>query len=283
MNFQIKKITIMLLILIISLGLLLSGCENNNDKTSQGVIVTSPEVAEIIAELGGIDKIIARTEYCDYPQKMLDIESVGDFSSIDIERVIELKPQIIFTAAFEQQEFFDKLQPFGIEVVKIHSNSFASYYDNVQLIADKLGLQEMAPRLITDFKKAIANLTLPTNPPKVYFEISSNLGTVTNNSFIGELIIRAGGLNIFGDLNKDFFIAKNEDVVQANPDVIIALSYLSKADVSQRRGWQNIAAVQKGNIYTIEDIDIDTVMRTIPRSTQALQKFNQWFLEYDKK
>jgi len=281
MIYHIEKT--ILLILAISLVLLLAGCVASNEKTSTGIVVTSPEVAEIIAELGGLDQIIARTQYCDYPQEMLEIESIGDFSSIDIERVIDLKPQIIFVAAFEQQEFFDKLQPFGIEVVKIHSNSLEAYYDNITLIAEKLGLSANSERLITNFKENIDDLTLPANRPKVYFEISSNLGTVSDNSFIGELIMKAGGLNIFGDIKQDFFIAKNEDLVKANPDVIIALSQVSREEIVQRRGWNNITAVQKGNIYTVDDINIDTVMRTIPRSTQALQKFNQWFLNHDKK
>ena len=258
------------------------GCTNKNKQESQGIIVTSPEVAEIIAELGGIDLIVGRTKYCDYPQAMEAIESIGDFSSINIESVIALKPQIIFTAAFEQQEFYDKLQPFGIEVIKIHSSSLDSYYENVELIADKIGFPENAQALINDFKQVVDSLEIPLHKPKVYFEISSNLGTVTNKSFIGEMIVKSGGINIFGDVKQDFFIAKNEDVVQANPDVIIALSYVSKQEILQRKGWQKISAVQKNNIYTVADINIDTVMRTIPRSTQAMQKFNQWFLEHDK-
>lgn len=264
-----------------SFVLLLLACTKSEKKLPKGVIVTSPEVAEIIAELGGLDLIIARTQYCDYPAAMLEIESIGDFSSIDLERLIALKPEIIFTASFEQQEFYDKLQPFGIEVVKIHSNSIATYYQNVEIISQKLGLEAAAPKLIAKFKAEVDSLTLPINSPKVYFEISPNLGTVTDNSFIGDLIVQAGGINIFGDIKQDFFIAKNEEIVDANPDVIIALSFLTKEDIRQRKGWQGVSAVQNGKIYTIEDIDIDTVMRTIPRSTEALKKFNLWFNEYD--
>ncbi len=279
---MLKSRISLLIILVVGAGLLLSSCINKDNKNPKGIVVTSPEVAEIIADLGGLDLIIARTEYCDYPPEMQEIESIGDFSSINIERVIALKPRLIFTAAFEQEEFYDQLQAFGIEVVKIHSNSLASYYENVQLIADKLKLTDKATELITSFKHDEESLTLPSNHPKVYFEISPNLGTVTNSSFIGDIIIKAGGINIFGEINKDFLIAKNEDIVEANPDVIIALSYLSKEEISLRRGWQDINAVKQGRIYTVDDIDIDTIMRTVPRSTEALKKFNQWFLDYDK-
>ena len=258
----------------------LTGCDKSQPKDSQGIVVTSPEVAETIAKLGGIDLIIGRTQYCDYPQEMHAIESVGDFSSLDIERVISLKPSIIFTAAFEQQDFFDKLKPFGIEVIKIHSNSINSYLENVQLLANKLELQDNAEQLINDFKTTISNITLPAKSPKVYFEISPNLGTITDNSFIGDLIVKAGGTNIFGQLNKDFLIAKNEEIVAANPDIIIALSYASKEEIIQRKGWQNMEAVKNARIYTIADVDLDTVMRTVPRSLDALKVFNQWFLEY---
>lgn len=275
---SIIKLCILLLLAVISL----LACKQGPSHVNKGVVVTSPEVTEIIAELGGLDKIVARTKYCDYPPELLKVESVGDFSSIDIERVISLKPKIIFTAAFEQEEFYDKLKPFGIEVIRIHSNSLEAYYNNVRLIAKKLDLTENADKVINDFEQSLASLQLPNKRPKVYFEISSNLGTVTDKSFIGQLISKAGGDNIFANTNQDFFISKNEDIVAANPDVIIALSYVSKEDIVNRRGWQNINAVQKGNIYTVEDIDIDTVMRTIPRSSQALRKFNTWFLSYDK-
>lgn len=274
---------ILLGLLVICLVLLIIGCVNSDERIPQGIIVTSPEVAEIITELGGIDLIIGRTQYCDYPEAILEIESIGDFSSIDLERVIELKPKMIFTAAMEQQEFYDKMKPFSIEVVKVHSNSIDAFYQTIDTIARKLGLEEKSADLIDSFKAKVSDLELPDDSPKVYFEISPNLGTITDNSFIGDLIVKAGGTNIFGDIKQDFFIAKNEDIVHANPDVIIALSYVTKEEIAQRRGWQNISAVQKGNVYTVSDIDIDTVMRTIPRSSQALTKFNQWFLAYDKK
>lgn len=278
-----KRIRIVLLIIFVLLVLFSIGCIDSEKKQTNGVIVTSPEVAEIIVALGGLDIIIARTEYCDYPQAMQEIESIGDFSSIDIERVIELKPKIIFTAAFEQQEFYDKMQAFNIEVVKVHSNSIEAYYQSIDMIAQKLDLTENLADLIASFKDKASTLELPAKSPKVYFEISPNLGTVTDNSFIGDLIVKAGGINIFGDIKQDFFIAKNEEIVHTNPDVIIALSYLTKEEIAQRRGWQDVSAVKLGNIYTVDDIDIDTVMRTIPRSSDALVKFNQWFLDYDKK
>ncbi len=278
-----KKIyKIIVLTLLFITYVLLFACNNSQVKEAKGIIVTSPEVSEIIAELGGLNLLVGRTKFCDYPPQMMEIESVGDFSSINFERVIELKPKMIFTAAFEQQEFFDKLKPFGIELIKIHSNSIEKYYENVRLIANKIDKNNEAETLIKEFKDVLNSLKQPQRKPRVYFEISSNLGTITDKSFIGDLIKEAGGENIFGDIDKDFFIAKNEEIVQANPDVIIALSYVSKDEVSSRKGWQNISAVKNNNIYTIEDIDIDPVFRTVPRSTQALAKFNSWFLEYDQ-
>ena len=113
---MLKSRISLLIILVVGAGLLLSSCINKDNKNPKGIVVTSPEVAEIIADLGGLDLIIARTEYCDYPPEMQEIESIGDFSSINIERVIALKPLLIFTAAFEQEEFYDKLQAFALKL-----------------------------------------------------------------------------------------------------------------------------------------------------------------------
>lgn len=269
-----------ILLIVLTLFVLLA-C-TTKEKHSEGIIVTSPEVAETICYLGGMDKIIARTSYCDYPEEIKTIESVGDFSSINIERIISLKPSKVFIAEFEQKSFRSKLEPLGIEVISVHSSSLEDYYKNVITLGKELNASDKAQSLINEFDKTIKSFEMPIEKPKVYLEISNNLGTLTAHSFIGDLIARAGGRNIIDNTEKDFIIAKNENIVAANPDIIIIQSHVSKEDVMNRKGWSNITAVKKGNIYTEKDLDPDLVMRTIPRSIEALKILNKMFLTYKK-
>lgn len=269
-----QKLTKLLFITLLAM-LSLVACSPDKATTPQGIIVTSPEVSEIIAAIGGIDQIIARTSYCDYPEELQNIESVGDFSSVDIERIISLNPKLIFVASFEQKSITDKLKPFGIEVVTIHSNSIESFYQNIQLIGDKLGLSQNATEVINSFQSEITNLTIPKKRPSIYFEISPNLGTVTDASFIGDMIIKAGGNNIFNHTDRDFLIAKNEDIVTSNPDIIIALSGVSQKEITDRMGWSELNAVQNNLIFTNKDLESDHFMRTIPRSIIAIKAINK--------
>jgi iron complex transport system substrate-binding protein len=275
-----RMISFTILVLIV---LTLIGCNKTNSSKKEGIVVTSPEVAELIYELGGMDRIIARTDYCDYPEAMKEIESVGDFSSVNIERIISLNPEYVYAADYEQKKLADQLKPFNIRVETVHTNSIINFFENTKELADQLGYREQAAKIIKSFITQLKALDEVEDKPKVYFELSPNLGTVTNNSFIGDMIDKSGGINIFGDIKKDFLIAKNEDILAANPDVIIALSGVSVEEIIARKGWNNISAVKNKQIFTSKDLDPNVIMRCVPRSIEAIKKMNKIFKTYDVK
>ncbi len=274
------------IILIIYLIIIcLTGClaESNKKKNDiESIVVTSPEVAEVIYELGSLDRIVGRASYCDTPNQMDKIEIVGDFSTIDIEKVLDISPDIVFTANMEQESQSEKLANYGIKVEVINSTSIESFYNNVNKIAAIIGKEDKGNEIISNFQKELDSLTLPENSPKVYFEISPNLGTIGKPSFISDAITKAGGMNIFKSINKSFLIAKNEDILNFNPDIIIALSGLSKDEISKRKGWNNLSAIRNEQIYTAEDLNPNHLFRCVPNSIEAIKIMNQIFLNYDK-
>ena len=101
--------------------------------------------------------------------------------------------------------------------------------------------------------------------------------SVSDKSFVGELLTLSGGENIFQELPRDYSRIKPEKVVEADPEIII-LTYpgITAQQVQNRKGWEVISACRTGKIYTTDDIDPDLILRASPRIIEAIQKLQEF-------
>ena len=104
--------------------------------------------------------------------------------------------------------------------------------------------------------------------------------SVSDNSFIGEVIQIAGGNNIFAQLPRDYSRIKPEDVIQADPEIIL-LTYpgISAAQIKERKGWNVISACKNNRIYTVKDINPDLILRASPRIIEGIKLLKKSFYE----
>ena len=64
------------------------------DNPPERIISLAPSNTEILFAIGAGDKVVGVTTYDDYPEEVLDIEKIGDFNGINLERIIELEPDL---------------------------------------------------------------------------------------------------------------------------------------------------------------------------------------------
>ena len=135
--------------------------------------------------------------------------------------------------------------------------------------------EKNAEKLISELKEDIDELKnyQPKNPKKVFVEIYNDpIMSVSAESYIGSLVELAGGINIFPVLERDYSRVKNESIILANPDVIIT-TYpgIDKYTIKNRKGWEHINAVKNNEIYTIEDVNPDLIVRATPRNIEGVK------------
>lgn len=258
-----------IIFMLFAAALLLGSCKNKAEIHSGGYVVLSPELAEIIAAIEGTDNIIGRTQECDYPPEILSKPVVGNFGKVNKEEVIKLKPAIVFASSLEQQAIGSELAKLGIKVVTVYPKTVSEMLQGIITVGQAIGKEARAKEVADTLYRSLELTRMLTNSiprPKVYLEIYRDpLMSVSDKSFVGELIELAGGDNIFSELERDYSRIKAEDVIKANPDVIICFSQDAE-NISQRMGWQNISAVKLRRIYWERDINPDLIMRAGPRS-----------------
>ncbi|MDZ4121495.1 MAG: helical backbone metal receptor, partial [Candidatus Cloacimonadaceae bacterium] len=243
---------------------------------SRSIVVLSPEVAEILVAIGAEDRIVGVTEECTYPEVLLSKPRVGKFGLLDRERIISLKPALIFASALEQEGLAGEFSRLGYRVETVYPRSLAEMISEIRRIGEIVDMAESANALADSLAMEIARIKMAADlrgaKPRVYLEIYRDpLMSVSDQSFVGELIETAGGDNIFPTLERDYARIKAEDVVSARPDIIICYSHDTLDNILNRKGWSNIPAIQTQSIYFESDIDPDLIQRAGPRAIQGMQ------------
>ena len=186
---------------------------------------------------------------------------------------------MVIATDFENNDVAELLRKSGIEVLDLKIRNFQEMFEAFRKIGQATGRLPRAEQIIQAMQtqlKAIAERfkqVQPSQRPKVFVEIWYDpITTAGHTSFIDELITRAGGVNVAGNIKQPYPRVSPEKVIEWNPDVII-LCYMSQAgypgsQLAGRIGWTDIAAVRKGRI--VNDIPSDLILRPGPRLIQGV-------------
>lgn len=246
--------------------------EKSNDLTPRYVI-TSPEVGEIVYLLQGTKNVVGITEEVNYPQAYRDIPKVGRFGAVSRERIISLQPTLVFTSGLEQELLSHELNKAGIKTVMVYPHSIAELFESIEFIAAHLNAEDRGKAVADSLREQISHLRYRGETrPRVYLEIYGDpIMSVSQESFVGELVETAGGENIFRKLPREYSRVRAEDVIGKDPEIII-LTYpgVTSQNIQSRMGWQQISACRDNRIYDINDINPDLILRAGPRIIEGI-------------
>lgn len=244
------------------------------------LISLAPAATEILFALGLGEQIIGDTTFCDYPEAAKSIPKVGTFSEPNIEKIVSLRPDIIFATGLEQTPAVNRLEKLGLKVVVSDPKTMLELFQSILQIGELTNRERQAKDLIEDMQKRIEKIKekvakIPQGKrPKVFIEIWHDpIMTAGPGSIVDELLHLAGADNIAYDTPRAYSRLSAEVIIERNPEVII-LGYMANDDVkdliSKRTGWQNIKAVKDKHI--ISDINPDVIFRPGPRIVEGLEE-----------
>jgi iron complex transport system substrate-binding protein len=276
--FMVKKIIVIVSIVIVALLFLYKHSISSEKRLR--IISLAPSTTEILFALGLDKEIMGVSQFCNYPKEAQSKERIGTFSEPNIERILSLKPDIIFCTGLEQIVIIEKLRQLNLNMCISDPSDIKGLFDSIEEIGELTDKKDAAQILIRKMKADIESVTLITkkipenNRLKVFVEIWHDpLMTVGNSSFVDELIRLAGGINIANDTKRPYSVFSPEEVIRRNPDCII-LAYMDQPGgpdiVKSRLGWRDISAVKNNRIYN--DINPDLFLRPGPRVTEGLKE-----------
>ncbi len=200
----------------------------NIEKVPQRIISLAPSNTEILFALGLGDRVVGVTEFCDYPPKAKDKEKIGGFSTPDIEKIIALEPDLILASSIHAKEIIPALEERGLTVFALGPQNLDGILADIRIVGEITGREKEASVLVAEMEGRIEAVIDKTERlksqerPRVFFITWHDpLKSMGSKSLLHELIEKAGGVNIFQDVEERNFQVEFETVVARDPQVII--------------------------------------------------------------
>src|SRR5580658_10503403 len=227
------------------------------------IVCLTEETVETLYLIGEDRRIVGISGYTVRPPRARrEKPRVSAFTSADIPKIVELKPDLVLTFSDLQADIAATLIKQGVAVHAFNQRTIAEILDMIRTLGSLVGAQERAKRLADELAAAIANVRtraarLPFRP-KVYFEEWDD-PMISGITWVSELIEIAGGTDIFAELAhcksaRDRIVTADQ-IIARTPDIIVG-SWCGKKfrpeKVRGRPGFDRLPAVQRGAIAEIK-------------------------------
>ncbi len=235
----------------------------------------SPDLTEIIFALGEEERLVGRSDFCNYPEDTKEIPSVGAIDDPNIEKIAELQPDLVIGSRIFPRDSDAKLQELNIPVLILDSQqSFEGIYDMIESMGQVLSVPDKAEALVMEIENKVQNVSekvKDVSRPRVYYVVGFGEAgdfTAGGDTFIGTIIEMAGGDNVAKDLQGWQYSL--EKLIEQDPDIIICSKYYdAKAGIEQAQGYKDLRAVKEGRLLEIDNNLLD---RQGPRLADGLEE-----------
>ncbi len=242
---------------------------------AERIISLAPSLTELLYVAGAGDKLVGVVEYSDYPEEALSLPLIGRFDRFDIERILELKPDLVVAwLTGNPRSTIEGLERLGLTVYVAEPKFLDSIPNQLEKLGQLAGTEGQASEAIDAYAEKLTSLVnrySATAPVRVFYQVWDRpLMTAGGAELTNDLIELCGGINIFGELTALAPKVNLEAVLLRDPELIVA------SGIDERRPawldtwdeWPSMTAVANRQVVFI---DPDLTQRHSPRVLQGAE------------
>ncbi|HVK98907.1 MAG TPA: cobalamin-binding protein [Dongiaceae bacterium] len=232
------------------------------------IVCLTEEFTEILYLLGEDQRIVGISGFTVRPPRARkEKPKVSAFTSAKIDKILELKPDLVLGFSDLQADIAAQLIRAGVTVAIFNQRSVADIYDTIYRTGALVGAAQKAETLIAQLQDGVEQVRVAAQDfprrPRVFFEEWPE-PSISAIRWVSELITIAGGEDCFAELSlapdaRSRIIADPQEIVRRAPDIIIGSwcgRKFSAEQVRQRPGWENVPAVRHQQLFEIKSPDI---------------------------
>lgn len=228
---------------------------------AERIVCLTEETVETLYLLGQEARIVGVTGYAVRPARVRkEKPRVGAFTSADVPKILDLKPDLVLTFSDLQAEIAASLIREGVEVHAFNQRDVAGILRMIRTVGALAGCAAAADAMAQGYEARLATVAATERPhrPRVWFE-EWDAPLISGIGWVSELIGIAGGQDVFPELAamkaaKDRILLPDR-VAARQPEVILA-SWCGKkvvpARIAARPGWADLPAIRAGRIHEIK-------------------------------
>jgi iron complex transport system substrate-binding protein len=243
---------------------------------SQRIVSLLPSFTEILFAIGAGDRVVGRTQWCDYPPAALAVPSVGEGLPPNIEAVAARHPDlVVLYNAGPNVAAAKQLERIGIRTVLLDLNRLEDLGPATRTLGRLTGLDVRAESLAAVLD-SLSHQPPPssTTSTTLAFVVWDNPPIIIGHgSYLDQLASRAGARNVFSDVAAPSAQVSLETIVARDPQWIAVLSDSGTAPAfAKRREWRAVRAVREGHFLLLPG---SLFGRPGPRSGQAIRELRE--------
>ncbi len=228
---------------------------------SERIVTLSPAIAEITADLGALEEIVAVSEYTYYPQALQQRPRIGGYFSLSLEKIIAMRPTLVIGLP-HQQETLEKLEAFNIRTLQVELGKIGEIESSIAAIAERLHRQADAKRLIGEIEQSRENAPKLEKSKDVLIVFGNASGidkgvyVAGHDLYFEEILHLCGAENAYKESFNAQPLLKAEGLIATDPDTVLLLfGPLDRFDADAvMRSWQQLPlkAVRNESIKIIQ-------------------------------
>lgn len=253
------------------------------------VVVLQHQTLDILVQLGVTDKVVGvlqswkkqlGPQFARFHPTLATVPTPGDLTSVNIEEVLALKPDVVFVTNYAPADMLKQLENSHIPTVAISlrrdrtdqaaalnpslKDEDQAYTqglkDGIRLIAEVTDTTARADSLIAAFEKPREilgkklALLLPAQRKRVYMA-NPELTTYGSGKYTGLMMEHAGAMNVAAKEIAGYKKVSMEDVLKWNPEVIFVQDRYPQVVDEIKTGpqWKDITAVKNDQVYLMPE------------------------------
>lgn len=236
-----------------------SGATVTLQAPAERIVSLAPHIAENVYSAGAGEKLIGVVSYSDYPAAVKDLPLVGGYASINVEKIIELQPDLIIGwESGNSSASIKQLQTLGYPVYIDQPDTLADVARSIKDIGLLSGTSHIAVPAADDFLLNINKIEdnyKAKSKLKTFYQVWNDpLQTINGTHIISDAIALCGGINIYADEPVIAPVINIESILERNPDAIIASGMSSARPdwLDEWYDWPSLTAVQRDHLFFVD-------------------------------
>jgi iron complex transport system substrate-binding protein len=242
-------------------------------KEPKRIVTLLPSHTETLFALGLGSRIVGVDDYSDYPADVVRLPKLGGMYDARLESVVGLSPDLVLIS--ETSPAAPTMERLGLVVWAGSPGKLDDVSRVARTCGDLTGRPEqaaaLARRIHDDLDRETRRVAgLPR--VRVYYELDATPYAVAPDSFVGELLSRAGGDNVVPRGIGEFPKVSPEVIASADPEVVLGVDVDALA---RRPGWDRTTAVRNRRVFTLTPEQRAVVVRPGPRIAEGVRVLSQ--------
>jgi iron complex transport system substrate-binding protein len=237
---------------------------------AERIVSLAPSITETLFALGVGDRVAGVTSYCDYPPEAKLKDKVGDTLKPNIERIVGIKADLVIVSTSSQlEQYIQNLEGLGIPVYISNPRNLEQVLQSINSMGRLVVAEDRARELVSDMRARIdrvASSLASAERPRVLFLLGTEpLITVGGETFMDDLITRAGGRSISTEAGGEYPQYSMETAVAKQPEVIFV-------QFDEKQLPERLKQTPAGRANRVYHLDDDLVSRPGPRIVDGLEQ-----------